>query len=118
MRWTVRGVIEWLGGHELVVLVGLLIVVAGTWGFFALAGEVLEGGTQRFDDRVLRALRRPDDPTRPIGPAWMVEATRDVTALGSMAVATLVVGSVVGFLWLDRKYGTMALVLAATAGGA
>src|SRR5207244_3929101 len=94
-----------------------LVVVGGTWGFVALAGEVLEGDTQRFDERILRALRRPDDPATPIGPAWMVEAGRDVTSLGSMAVICLIVGSVVGFLWLDRKYATMALVLAASAGG-
>ena len=44
-------------------LVILLLVAA--W----IAGLVTSGDTQHFDERVLRALRRPDDPTLPIGPA-------------------------------------------------
>ena len=45
MRRVLIRTLEWLGRHELGVLPGLLIVVAGTWGFVALAGEVLEGTT-------------------------------------------------------------------------
>jgi undecaprenyl-diphosphatase len=117
MKWTPRRIIEWLGGHELAVILGLLVVVAGTWGFFALAGEVLEGDTQKFDERIIRALRRPDDPATPIGPPWMEEVGRDITALGGVALIVLITGSVVGFLALDRKYGAMWFVLGATSSG-
>jgi undecaprenyl-diphosphatase len=117
MRRPVTWLIEWLGGHELVVLLGLLVITAGTWGFIELAGEVVEGDTQRFDERVMRALRRPDDPAAPIGPGWMEEVGRDITALGGVAVLVLITGTVVGFLWLDRRFGTMALVLASTISG-
>jgi len=99
------------------VIVGLLVVVAGTWGFFALAGLVLEGDTQRFDDRIIRALRRTDDPATPIGPFWMEEVGRDITALGSVSLIVLVAGSVIGFLGLDRKFGAMWFVLGATTTG-
>jgi undecaprenyl-diphosphatase len=112
-----RRFFRWLGGYELAVLLGLLVIVAGTWGFGLLAAEVLEGDTQRFDDRIIRALRRPDDPATPIGPAWAEEVGRDITALGGMAVIVLIAGSVVGFLALDRKYGAMAFVLGATSSG-
>jgi undecaprenyl-diphosphatase len=117
MRWTLWRVIEWLGGHELAVLLGLLVVVAGTWGFIALAGEVVEGDTQRFDERLIRALRRPDDPATPIGPAWMEEVGRDITALGGVPLIVLITGAVAGFLALDRKFGALWFVLGATAGG-
>ncbi len=117
MRRSAMRLIEWLGGHELVMLLGLLVITAGIWGFLELAGEVLEGDTQRFDERVIRTLRRPNDPATPIGPAWMEEVGRDVTALGGVTVIVLVTGSVVGFLWLDRRFGTMGLVLAATVSG-
>ncbi len=124
MLHIVPKVIDWLGGHELMVLLGLLVVVAGTWGFIELADEVLEGETQAFDERVILMLRRPDDPQTsrnesedPIGPAWMWEVGRDVTALGGYAVLTLVTCAVVVFLRLDRRFAMMWFVLGAVLGG-
>lgn len=109
--------VEWLGAHELTVLAGLLIIVGGTWGFIELADEVLEGETQAFDERFVRSMRKMDDPATPIGPAWMAEIGRDLTALGGMAVLSLVTLAVLGFLWLDGKHAAMWFVLIATAGG-
>src|SRR5262245_37881089 len=117
MRWTPGRVVEWLGGHELAVILGLLVIVAGTWGFVALAGQVVDGDTQRFDERIIRALRRPDDPSTPIGPDGMEEVGRDITALGGVPLIVLITGSVVGFLALDRKWGASAFVLGATTSG-
>jgi undecaprenyl-diphosphatase len=42
---------------------------------------------------------------------------RDLTALGGMAVLTLLTLAVTGFLWLRRMYGAMWLVMGATLGG-
>jgi undecaprenyl-diphosphatase len=112
-----RRLILWLGRHELVVLVAALAVVAGTWAFIALADVVLEGRTEAFDEWVLRALRRPDNPALPIGPDWMAEVGRDMTALGGVAVLLLVTVAVAGFLYLDRKFAAMGFLLAAVAGG-
>ena len=111
------GVFEWLGRHEFVVLLALLFVVAGTWGFISLADVVLKGRTQSFDESVIRALRLPDDPAKPIGPAWMAEVGRDLTALGGVTVLVLATLAVAGFLLLDRKYAAMGFVLAAVASG-
>ena len=55
MKLRIFDIFEWLGRHELEVLVALLIVVAGTWGFIALADVVLAGRTQSFDESILRA---------------------------------------------------------------
>ena len=49
--------LTWLGGHEMAVLLALAGVVAGVWGFALLADEVLEGGTQAFDQKLLLAFR-------------------------------------------------------------
>jgi len=108
---------QWPGRQELVVLLGLLVIVGGTWGFVELADEVLEGATQSFDEAILRSLRKPDDPTTPIGPPWVEEVARDFTALGGVAVLMTVTAAVCGFLWLDRRRGAMWFVLAATLGG-
>ncbi len=102
---------------EPVVLFALLLVVGGIWALIMLSDRVLEGRTQAFDDRMLTALRQPQDPAQPIGPRWMPEVGRDLTALGGVAVLVLATIAVSGFFWLSRKYGLMVFVLVATGGG-
>jgi undecaprenyl-diphosphatase len=111
-RWLV-----WLGSHGNLFIAAVLIVVAATWGFVELTGEVLEGDTQHFDDWAVRSLRRPDDPATPLGPRWLHEVGRDVTALGGVAVLSMVTLFVAGYLLMVRKFHAMWLVLAATFGG-
>jgi len=117
MRGLLSRLVEWLGGHELAVLVGSTCVVASTWAFLALAGLVAEGQTRRFDERLLLSLRVAGDPSRPLGPAWMPEVARDITALGSTDVLWMATVAVAGFLALDRKYAAMGFVIAAVCGG-
>lgn len=102
---------------DLYVLLAILVAVAGSWGFVVLAEEVRGGETQRFDEALVRALRDPADLARPIGPPWLSEVGRDLTALGGIAVLVLMTGAVAGYLLLARKYHAMWLVLVATLGG-
>src|SRR5436190_328148 len=81
--------------------------------FLLLAGKVTHGSTFAFDARILRALRRADDPSRPIGPSWIESSLFDLTALGSPIVLALVVLAVVGFLLLQGRIRT-ALAVSAT----
>lgn len=113
----VRRGLEWIGGHELSVLGAVLLTVVAAWAFVAIADEVLEGETQHIDERVVRWMRSEVDPSVPIGPGWLKESGRDLTALGGHWVVMLVVASVAGFLWLKRVYAAMWLVLASTLGG-
>ena len=83
------------------------------WIFLTLASEIAEGETQAFDVMILKALRNPDDLSKPIGPAWLEGVLLDLTALGGPTVLSLVVFSVVGFLLLQARYRT-ALVVAIT----
>lgn len=109
--------VDWLGGHELAVLVGSSCLVAAVWGFWILSSQVMRGNTRAFDDRLLMALRVPGHPERPIGPEWLSETARDITALGSTVVLTIAVVGVVAFLGLDRRYGAMTFVAASALGG-
>lgn len=93
------------------------MVSLGLWGFIALADEVLEGETGRFDERILLALRVAGDPGDPLGPVWLEGLARDVTALGSMGVLTLVALVVVGFLLLRGGWRRGLQVAAAVIGG-
>ena len=114
---TIRRLWDWIGGHTPAVIVACLIVAAGTWGFIALADEVVEGGTHRFDVWALKALRQPDDLSTPIGPPWAQEAGRDLTALGGLTVLFGVTAMVAGYLLLARQRAAMLLVLVATGTG-
>jgi undecaprenyl-diphosphatase len=105
-----------LGAHEKTVLVALACIVAGVWGFALLADEVLEGGTQAFDQRLLLAFRHSDTLT-PIGALSIQEAARDITALGSVAVLALVTAITAGFLALDGKKHMALFVLGSILGG-
>lgn len=112
-----RWLLSWIGRYEPVVLGVLLLLFLAILVFVQVADEVLEGDTAGFDEWAVRALRRADDPSRPLGPRWLMEVGRDVTALGGIAVLTGLTLAVSGFLWLRRMFGAMALVLASTLGG-
>ena len=111
MSWLGLGRLERHELNWLVVGFGACVLL---FVFVRLAGEVTEGETQAFDTRIMRALRSPADPSKPLGPRWMENALLDLTALGGSTVLGLVVLSVVGFLLLQTRYRT-ALVVAMTA---
>ena len=102
---------------ELFLLLGLLTVLGLVFVVVNLAGEVLEGDTQYFDERILASLRKADDPSTPIGPRWLEIAAQDITALGSSTVLGLTVAAVVGFLLLQGLVRNAAFVLVASVGG-
>ena len=98
----------------LMIGVGVCLLL---WGFLALASEVMEGDTKTLDMRILVALRKSDDPSRPIGPDWVQNSLLDLTAIGGPTVLVLVVVSVAGFLLLQGRYHTAIVVLATAASG-
>jgi undecaprenyl-diphosphatase len=98
-------------------IVRLSIVLLGTWAFLALAHEMRAGATQELDERVMKAVRRADEPGVPVGPAWVQDTARDVTALGGYSVLILLVAMTVGFLALHGKRGEMRFLLAAAVSG-
>lgn len=106
-----------LRGIEFQVLVIAALILGGVWGFVALAGEVMEGDTTAIDERLLLALRNPQDHSDPIGPRWLEEAGRDFTALGGNAILVLLVAGVVIWLVLICRYDSAVLVLVAVVGG-
>ena len=101
---------------ERTVLVTLLLVAAGLWGFLELAEEIREGDQFSLDRTILLLLRNPADPSDPIGPVWLESAVRDVTALGGTVVIAIVTLSAAGFLLLSGKRGAALYVVVAIAG--
>jgi undecaprenyl-diphosphatase len=114
---TLRTIIRFVRTREPIVLFGLLVVVAGSWGFIELADEVVEGGTGNFDHWAVRQFRSANDPAVSIGPKWMSEVGRDITGLGGVAVLSLFIAAAAGFLAVHRAYRTMFVLLASTISG-
>lgn len=115
-----RQVPAFLGPHrqDSLILVGFLVVAIALFGFVKLASEVVEGDTTAFDKQVLRSLRTAADPGVPIGPGWLKTAMVDFTALGGVAVLTLITALAVGYLLASRKRATAGFVILSVAGGA
>jgi len=112
-----RLAVRWLTGQEAGVLLTALAIVLALLAFSKTAGEMREGDLREFDDGVLRMMRSADDPSVPIGPAWLVQVAIDVTALGGTGVLAIILLIVVGYLALEGRYDAIALIVVATAGG-
>lgn len=102
---------------EFGTLLVLALGVAGFWAFAELADEVIEGSTSNLDRDLLLLLRTAGDHDDPIGPAWIEEVVRDLTAIGGVAVLTLTTLAVAGFFLLQRKFASMLYLLSSVGGG-
>ena len=85
------------------LLLGLLAVTSGVGLFAKLASEVREGETGAFDRMVLLAFRTPGPLGAPIGPRWLQESARDITALGGFTVLTLISLLAVALLLVHQR---------------
>ena len=107
----------WTRNQDLVVLVLALTLVTGTWVFLEIADQVRAGTTDNFDKAILRAFRNPNDLSIPLGRKSIQEGVRDLTALGSVTMVSLICAIAGGFLLLTRKYAAFLLLCAALGGG-
>jgi undecaprenyl-diphosphatase len=99
-------------------LIALFISVGAMLLFAAFVDWVIEGHTRAFDESVLLAFRDPNNPSHPIGPAWLQIMFRDITPLGGYAVVMLISLAVIGYLLMDGKRGAALWVLTSVSGGA
>ena len=107
-----------MNGHrEVMPYVGAGVAAALLGGFGLLADEVVEGDTLDFDNMILHALREPGNLKNPIGPPGLEDAVRDITALGSVAVLTILVVLIVLQLFLFGRARTAAYLTFAVLGG-
>jgi len=66
------------------LLLAALALLLGAW--LATTGGGTTAGIDRLDRSILLALRAPGDAADPLGPSWLEQAVRDVTALGSVTL--------------------------------
>ena len=100
---------------------GALILISAIAGllfaFGVIAQIVSEGKSLAFDQKIILALHDPANSSAPIGPAWVQEAARDLTSLGSIIVLVIITFIVFGYLFLARKYAAAWLMIGAVFGG-
>ncbi|MGU3404687.1 phosphatase PAP2 family protein [Methylobacterium brachiatum] len=106
-----------LGRRDFGLIGALFLALAFVIAFGWLAEEVIEGDTAQFDLAVITALRTPGDLADPLGPPWVEEMGRDVTALGSFSFLGFLFAATAGYLLLIRKRGLALLMTAAVLGG-
>ena len=92
-------------------------VSLAVWGFAEIAEAVNERGTQTFDEAILNALREPGHPDQLIGPKWVEQAMRDITALGGVTVLTLITAVVCFYLTLSGRHDLSLFTCLAVIGG-
>ena len=107
----------YLSRLELPVLVGGFLLVAAVYGLFELAEMARLSSPHGLDVRILLAFREPGDTSAPIGAARIESMVRDITALGSGAVLTLLTALVVIFLLIAGRWQIALFVFVAVAGG-
>ena len=89
---------------DFMTLLLFLFPLSLLWGLMELIDEVVEGDSRTFDEQVIVSLRNPGDLSDPLGPLWLEEIMRDLTALGGIAILTLLVLSVGGYFLHPATY--------------
>lgn len=93
------------------MLIAVVLFLLLAWVKGTSAGE-------SFDRAVLSALQNQGESVVPLGPAWLREAFRDLTALGSISVLALATLIGVAWLLLSGFWRISLLTAAVIAGGA
>jgi undecaprenyl-diphosphatase len=98
------------------LIAGVLVAIA-LLALLFLASAIARGNVLAFDRTLILAMRVPGHPAVPIGPPKLPSIARDITALGSGTVLTLVVMVTTALLLLHRMWRTAALAVVATLSG-
>lgn len=111
------GRFEFFNRLEFPVLLAGLVIVAALYALFELSGVASMDTPHGLDSRILLAFREPGDTGNPIGSTHFEGMVRDVTALGSTALLTMLTATVVIFLLVAGKWQLALFVLIAVGGG-
>ena len=98
-----RRIIDRITTFEPMTLILVAVAAGGLFLFLQLTGEVMEGDTHAFDERLLLLLRTTSEPGTPVGPYWLAHAVGDITALGGLTVLSLMTIIITGYLLLAKR---------------
>lgn len=116
MRNSTKKLITFVGAERKLVVSVALTAAAG-YAFIGIAEDTMEGETAKLDNAVLESLRSTTNTSQPIGPEWLLPAAQDISALGGVAVTTLLITTICGYFLLKKKLRMMLFLLASVIGG-
>ncbi|MFW8589387.1 phosphatase PAP2 family protein [Glaciecola sp. 2405UD65-10] len=94
-----------------------IIISIALFAFINLAALVMAESTLAIDTRLLLLFREQNDLSDPLGPKWVEEMMRDITALGGVGMLVIVTLVVTIFLLIIKKPKAALLVLIGIATG-
>jgi undecaprenyl-diphosphatase len=112
-----NGIAAVLKRVEFPMLLAGIIIAGGMWGFLELMEVARDASPHSLDSEILLYFRVDGHPDMPIGPAWLQGAMRDITALGSASVLTLITAAAAIYLFLIKRPATALFVIASIASG-
>ncbi len=95
-----------------------LLFVSSVFLFAQVLTEVRAGDIGASDRAILLAFRLVDDSSVPIGPPWLIQSAKDISALGGTTVISLLTAAAVGFLALHRQWRNVITLVSAVGGAA
>jgi undecaprenyl-diphosphatase len=99
------------------ILLVVFLAAGALWIFEEIHENFVREGDRTADTQILLLFRAAGDRADPVGPQWVEELARDITALGGLGVLTLIIGASVSFLFVAGEKRTAWMILAATVGG-
>lgn len=112
----IRRVRDFVTG-EAPLLAAIALISGLILAFLQIADEALEGEMEAFDNAILMLFRDPSNIDQVIGPVWLHEMVRDITALGSFAILGLIVLGVCVYLLMAKMRASALLVVISVLGG-
>jgi undecaprenyl-diphosphatase len=104
--------------RELALLCGIAAVFISLWAFMEIVEESREREHAPLEARILQSFRQAGDPAKLIGPSWLGEVAREVSALGGAAVTVLLTVFAAGHLLVKGDKLIAGFVIFAVVGGA
>lgn len=115
--WTAKAFRRLLHRPEPLSLILLGLIGLASLTFVGVWHSVVRGHTEAIDRSILLALRQNGQPANPVGPVWLEELMRDITALGGNGFVFLLVAVVVGYLLLEQQKRLAVFLLGSIGGG-
>jgi undecaprenyl-diphosphatase len=99
------------------LLASITIVSGLILAFLNIADGVADDDLAAFDQAILMMFRDPANVDQVVGPLWVHEMVRDITALGSFSLLGLIVVGVCVYLLMLRLKSEALLVVISVLGG-
>ena len=99
-----------LGALGIFLVAGVIVAAIGTWVFTEFAERVMSGGTQAFDEAILRWISAHHSKA-------LTDTMLEITTLGTGTVLVMIVCVAALFLTLTKHRYSALLLLVATGGG-